>query len=171
MYVNQEWGKMNHRFKILFTVGVSIALLSGCAPLDGAVQPSEGDGTGQIPDHVNQVIDQFAAGGYICENPSVRVGIGGTESDVEYARLKCNESDDNILGDRFNIFASEAAAITYYANACEGGYFVGEYMVSPLVQMSFSEKTLEQASEFSKALGYSSAQEILGACEYRDLAW
>lgn len=162
---------MNLKFKTLFTVGASIVLLSACAPLDGTVQPNEGDGTGQTPDHVNQVIEQFAAGGYICENPRVSVGTGGTESDVEYARLTCSESDDNILGDQFNIFASEAAAITYYANACEGEFFVGAYMVSPLVQMESFEKTLEQASEFSKALGYSSAQEILGACEYRDFDW
>jgi hypothetical protein len=125
---------------------------------------------------VTGVIDEFEQGGFPCEDPTVYLSNGNAalNTDFEPDGLTCNESDSNILGDQFDIFASQAEAASYYQQSCndrEGGWFIGAFMISPTVEMGSFEKTLDQANELARALGYSKAQEIGSSCEYSELNW
>jgi hypothetical protein len=159
---------MKKPLEIFAQLSVCIFALTGCAPTEGY--------TTQFPQHALEVIEKFEQSGYGCEGPTVYLSNGNIalNSDYDPDGLTCNESDSNILGDRFDIFASEAEAASYYQQSCNdrsGGWFIGAYMISPTVEMDSFEKTLDQANKLANALGYPRAQEIGSSCEYSDLKW
>ena len=159
---------MKIKSKVIVQLSISIVLLSACAPTEGY--------TDQFPKHVTDVIEAFEQGGYFCEDPTVYLTSGSifVNSDSNPDKLTCNESDSNILGDEFYIFASEEEAASYFQQSCndrEGGWWIGDFMISPTVRMEEFEKTLDLANNLARALGYSKAQEIGVTCEYSDLNW
>ena len=159
---------MKNIFRVIAQLSMSIVALSACAPTEGY--------TNQFPQHVTEVIEQFEQGGYACEDPTVFLSNGNIamKSDYDPDGLTCNESDSNVLGDGFSVFASREEAQLYYLQNCndrEGGWFTGDFMISPTVAMDSFEKTLEQANELARVLGHSRAQEIGSSCDYFDLNW
>ncbi len=163
---------MKLKIKAFTQATIIIALLSGCAPTEGY--------TDQFPQHVNDVIAKLEAGGFSCENPTVylsRVNVlAGPALGTEPDDLKCNESDTNILGDTFSIFESESEAASYYQQMCnesdkEVGWFHGSFMISPTVETTFDDWTMEEANELAKILGYPIAQELVFDCDYSGMSW
>lgn len=156
----------------LFVVTFALPLVFG---LSGCSVQTEGE-TSAIPTHIQTVIDQFNAGGYECLTPSVYLKNGNiaVETDAQPDSLTCNESDSNVLGDKFNIFKSASEAFTYYSANCydrRGGWFMSDFMLSPVVAMDSFERTQEQADQFAAMLGVASAVEIGSACDYLDITW
>ena len=159
---------MKSKFQIIAQLTITVAVLTACAPTEGY--------TNQFPQHVTQVIEKFKEGGYACEDPTVYLSNGNIamKSDYDPDGLTCNESDSNILGDGFKVFSSQEEAELYYLQSCndrQGGWFIGGFMISPNVEMDSYEKTLEEANNLSKALGFSGAQEIGSSCDYFNLNW
>ena len=140
------------------------------------VEQEDREALEQFPQHVKEVIEQFEKSGYACEDPSVYLSNGNAflESEYDPDGLNCNESDSNILGDDFNVFASKDEAASYYQESCNdrpGGWRIGAYMISPTVQMGPFGENLDQANELARALGYPKAQEIGSSCDYSGFNW
>ena len=159
---------MKLNIKIFTRSAILIFVLSGCAPTEGY--------TNVFPDHVLEVIEQFESSGYKCDNATVYLSNGNAFMDSDYAPdgLTCNESDSNTFGDEFKVFESVSEANNYYVQSCNdrpNGWFHGDYMISPTVSMDSYEKTIADASKFSKILGYPAAQDLGFSCEYMELTW
>jgi hypothetical protein len=159
---------MKTKIKALAPIFIFVLLLSGCAPTEGY--------TNQFPQHVKDVIEQFEQGGYVCDEPTLYLSSGNpvVNSDYPPDRLTCNKSDSNFYGEEFEIFASEEEAASYYQQSCnsrKNGWWHMNFMLSPTVEMTAYEKTVDQANQLAQALGYSNSQELTSSCDYSDLTW